>query len=65
VLDSREAIPLRQSSLSTSFGLTPHVSQIHLNYEFMENQLRMTQEVLAAEQEEHRETRELVNAFNA
>jgi hypothetical protein len=31
----------------------------------MENELRMTQEVLAAEQEEHRETRELVNAFNA
>jgi hypothetical protein len=30
----------------------------------MENQLRTTQEVLAAEQEDHRETRELVNAFN-
>jgi hypothetical protein len=31
----------------------------------MENQLRMTQDVLAAEQEDHRETRESVNAFNA
>jgi hypothetical protein len=31
----------------------------------MENQLRTTQEVLAAEQEEHRETRESVNAFKA
>jgi hypothetical protein len=31
----------------------------------MENQLRTTQEVLAAEQEDHRETQELVNAFNA
>jgi hypothetical protein len=30
----------------------------------MENQLRMTQEVLA-EQEDHRETQESVNAFNA
>jgi hypothetical protein len=31
----------------------------------MENQLRMTQDVLAVEQEDHRETRESVNAFNA
>jgi hypothetical protein len=46
-------------------GLTPRVSQIHLNYESMENQLRTMQEVLASEQEDHRETRELVNAFNA
>jgi hypothetical protein len=58
-------MPWRRSSSSTSSGLTPRVSQIHLNYESMENQLRMTQEVLAAEQEEHRETHESVNAFNA
>jgi hypothetical protein len=64
-LDSREAMPWRRSSSSTSSGLTPRVSQIHLNYESMENQLRTMQEVLAAEQEEHRETRESVNAFNA
>jgi hypothetical protein len=31
----------------------------------MENQLRTTQDVLMAEQEDHRETQELVNAFNA
>jgi hypothetical protein len=31
----------------------------------MENQLRMTQDVLAAEQEDHRKIQELVNAFNA
>jgi hypothetical protein len=37
VLDSREAMSLRWSSLSTSSGLTPHVSQIYLNYETMEN----------------------------
>jgi hypothetical protein len=37
----------------------------HLNYETVENQLRMTQDVLAAKQENHRETRESVNAFNA
>jgi hypothetical protein len=50
--------------LSTSSSLMSRVSQIHLNYELMENQLRMTQEVLA-EQEDHRETQESVNAFNA
>jgi hypothetical protein len=47
-----------------SSGLTPRVSQIHLNYEMIENQLRTTENVLAAEQEDHRETRESVNAFN-
>jgi hypothetical protein len=31
----------------------------------MENQLRTTQDVLAVEQEDQRETRESVNAFNA
>jgi hypothetical protein len=51
VLDSREAMPPRQSSSSTSSGLIPYVSQIHLNYESMENQFRTTQKVLAAEQE--------------
>jgi hypothetical protein len=65
VLDSREAMPLRQSSSSTSSNLTPCVSQIHLNYESMENHLRTTQDVLVAEQEHHGETRESVNAFNA
>jgi hypothetical protein len=56
VLDSREAMPLRRSLSSMSSGLTPHVSQIHLNYKTMENQLRMIQDMLAVEQEDHRET---------
>jgi hypothetical protein len=55
VLDSREAMPPRRSSSSTSSSLTAHVSQIHLNYESMKNQLRTTQDLLAAEQEDHRE----------
>jgi hypothetical protein len=65
VLDSREGMSSRRSSSSTSFGLTPRVSQIHLNYELMQNELRSMQDVLAAEQEYRREIRELVNAFNA
>jgi nitrate/nitrite-specific signal transduction histidine kinase len=48
-----------------SSGLTPHVSQIHLNYEAMENELRTMKDVLAVQQENHRETRESVNTFNA
>jgi hypothetical protein len=31
----------------------------------MENQLRMTQDVLTVEQEDHRETRESLTAYNA
>jgi hypothetical protein len=42
VVDSRETMPLRGSSSSQSFGLMPHVSQIHLNYEVIKNQLRTT-----------------------
>jgi hypothetical protein len=65
VLDSREAVPPRQSSSSTSSGLTSRVSQIHLNYEAMENDLRTMKDVLAMEQENHRVTQESVNTFNA
>jgi hypothetical protein len=64
VMDSREAMPPRRSSSSTSSGPTPRVSQIHLNYESMQNELRSTQDVLVVEQEDPRETRESVNAFN-
>jgi hypothetical protein len=42
----------------------PRVSQIHLNFEAMENKLRMMQDVLAVEQENHREMRESVNTFS-
>jgi hypothetical protein len=64
VLDCREAMPPRQSSSSTSSSLMPRVSQIHLHYASMQNEPRSTQEVLAVEQEDHRETRESLNAFN-
>jgi hypothetical protein len=65
VLDSREAVLPRLSLLSTSSGLMPRVSQIHLNYETMENDLRTMKDVLAVEQENHRAMRESVNTFNA
>jgi hypothetical protein len=47
-----------------SSSLMPRVSQIHLNYASMQNELRSTQDVLAAEQEDHIAIRESVNAFN-
>jgi hypothetical protein len=65
VLDSGEAMTLEPGSSSMSSGLMSRVSQINLNYESMENQLRTTQDVLGTEQEDHRETQESVNAFNA
>jgi hypothetical protein len=65
VLDSREVMPSRRSSLSTSSGLMPHVFQINLNYEAMENDLRTTKDVLAVEQENQRVMRESVNTLNA
>jgi hypothetical protein len=64
VADFREAMPPRGSSSSQSPGITPHVSQKHLNYEATENQLRMTQDVLMVEQEDHKVTRESLAAYN-
>jgi hypothetical protein len=58
-------MPPRGSSSSQSSGITPRISQIHLNYEAMENQLKATQDVLTAEQEDHRATRESLAAYNA
>jgi hypothetical protein len=57
-------MPPRRSSSSTSSSLTPRVSQIHLNYESMQNELRSTQDVLVVEQEDHRAIQEWVNAFS-
>jgi hypothetical protein len=54
----------RGNSSSTSSGLMPRVSQIHLNYEAIENHLKTMQDVLAVEQQDHRDTREFM-AFNA
>jgi hypothetical protein len=65
VLDSREVMPSRRSSSSTSSGLMPRVFQINLNYEVMENDLRTTKDVLAVEQENQRVMRESVNTLNA
>jgi hypothetical protein len=64
-LDSKEAMTPRRSSSSTSSCLTPRISQIHLNYETMENDLRTMKDVLVVEQENHRVMRESVNTFNA
>jgi hypothetical protein len=55
-------MPSRRISSSTSSRLTPRVSQIHLNYESMQNELRSMQDMLAVEQEDHRG--ESVNALN-
>jgi hypothetical protein len=55
----------RGSSSSESFGLTPRVSQIHLNYEAMKYHLRVMQDVLTVEQEYHRETQESLASYNA
>jgi hypothetical protein len=55
----------RGSSSSQSSGLTPHVSQIHLNYERMKNELRATQDVLTAEREDNRATRDSWASYNA
>jgi hypothetical protein len=57
-------MPSKRSSSTTSSGLTPHVSQIHLNYEAMENDLKTMKDVLEVEQENHRVMQELVNTFN-
>jgi hypothetical protein len=65
VVDSREAMSPRGSSSSQSSGLMIRVSHVHLNSEAMENQLRMTQDILTAEQEDHRETWESLAAYNA
>jgi hypothetical protein len=64
VVDSREAMLLRGSSSSQSFGVTPHASQIHLNYERMENELRATQDMLTMEREDNRWTRDSWAAYN-
>jgi hypothetical protein len=45
----------RGSSSSQSSGLTLGVSQKHSNYVAMKYQLRMMQDMLAAEQENHRD----------
>jgi hypothetical protein len=58
-------MPPRGSSSSQSSSITPRVSQIHLNYELIENQLRATQDVLTVEQEDHRATRDSLAAYNA
>jgi hypothetical protein len=51
VVDSREALSPRGSSSSQSSNIMPHVSQINLNYEVMENQLKAMQGTLTVEQE--------------
>jgi hypothetical protein len=64
VVDSRVAMPLKGSSSQSSFGLMPHVSQIHLNYGRVQEELRSTQDKLAAGREANRETRDLLASYN-
>jgi hypothetical protein len=64
VVDTSEAMPPRGISLSQSSDLTPHVFQIHLNYKAMQNQLRIMQDMLTVEQEDHIETRESLATCN-
>jgi predicted PolB exonuclease-like 3'-5' exonuclease len=56
---------LRESSSSQSFGITPSVSQIKLNYELMENQVKAILDLPMVEQEEHRVTQESLGAYHA
>jgi hypothetical protein len=65
MVDSGEAMSSKGSSSFQSSDIMPRVSQINLNYEVMENQLKATQGTLAVEQEEHRATRELLPAYHA
>jgi hypothetical protein len=54
----------RGSSSSQSSGIMPCVSQIHMNYEGLENQLKATLDVLTVEQGDHRATQELLATDN-
>jgi hypothetical protein len=64
VVDSRETMPPRGSLSSQSSSIMPRVSQIHLNYESKENQLRATPDMLTAKQD-HRATLDSLAAYNA
>jgi hypothetical protein len=57
-------MPPRGSLSSQSSGIMPRVSQIHLNYESKENQLRATPDMLTVEQD-HRATLDSLAAYNA
>jgi hypothetical protein len=49
MVDLREAMSSKGSSSQSSSGLMPRVSQIHLDYDRVEEQLIATQDELAAE----------------
>jgi hypothetical protein len=55
----------RGSSSSQSSSLTPRVSQIHLNYDRVEEQLKAKQDELAVEREASRAMRNSLAAYNA
>jgi hypothetical protein len=54
-----------KGSSSQSSSLTPHVFQIHVNYERMENYLRVMQDVLMVEREDNRAMSDLWATYNA
>jgi hypothetical protein len=58
-------MPSRGSSSSQSSSLTPRVSQIHLNYDRVEEQLKAKQDELAVERETSRAMRNSLAAYNA
>jgi hypothetical protein len=65
VVDSSEAMPSRGSSSQSSSNLTPRISQIHLDYNRVQEELRATREELATERETNRLTRDEFSSFNA
>jgi hypothetical protein len=65
VVDSRAALPSKGSNSSQSSGLMPRVSQIHLNYDRVQDQLRATQDKLATEREDNTATRDSWATYNA
>jgi hypothetical protein len=64
VVELREAMSSKGSFFHSSSGLTPHVSQIHLDYNRMEGQLRATQDELTTEKEANRAMRDLWASYN-
>jgi hypothetical protein len=58
VVDLREASSSKGSPFQSSFGLTPHISQKHMDYSRMQEELRAMQDELVAERETNRATRD-------
>jgi hypothetical protein len=64
VVDLREAMPLMGSSSQSSSGLMPCVSQIHLDYSRVQEELRAMQDELEVERKANRAMRDLLASYN-